>query len=266
MAWLQRSRRSSRRTRLSYLALQHVDTVASTEPSFFTTDKRRARRATSSALPCFNGAVVLHDGQGYMPGGMRRFSPCFNGAVVLHDGQVAVCANHHDGGHLRASTEPSFFTTDKTPSSGLRRPRSATLQRSRRSSRRTSLARLAGGPAPLHVASTEPSFFTTDKSNMGYTRPSPASASTEPSFFTTDKSRLLPSSARSISQELQRSRRSSRRTRRAGSRSCSRSLVSFNGAVVLHDGQVAVLLAASDGAASMLQRSRRSSRRTSADR
>ena len=40
-----------------------VCTPASTEPSFFTTDKRLAQAAPDVDATGFNGAVVLHDGQ-----------------------------------------------------------------------------------------------------------------------------------------------------------------------------------------------------------
>ena len=64
------------------------DDHASTEPSFFTTDKF-ANGGLNGAKPTgFNGAVVLHDGQ-----------------VVLSLAAPAYVAV--------ASTEPSFFTTDK---------------------------------------------------------------------------------------------------------------------------------------------------------
>ena len=177
-----------------------------------TNPKRRARRATSSALPCFNGAVVLHDGQGYMPGGMRRFSPCFNGAVVLHDGQVAVCANHHDGGHLRASTEPSFFTTDKSCSacwrscSAARRFNGAVVLHDGQVKHGVHEA-FAGigfnGAVVLHDGQVAIAAILSALHLAG--------ASTEPSFFTTDKEGRFPVLL-SFSSELQRSRRSSRRT------------------------------------------------------
>ena len=110
-----------------------------------------------------------------------------------------------------ASTEPSFFTTDKhsTPfparvsAASLQRSRRSSrrtsgadpdalwkevvLQRSRRSSRRTSCDTRTRGDARQPRASTEPSFFTTDKSLMCQARVLRGFASTEPSFFTTDK-------------------------------------------------------------------------------
>ena len=182
----------------------------------------------------FNGAVVLHDGQGRNDGLRHASSIRFNGAVVLHDGQADRRAALDCG--IRASTEPSFFTTDK-------------------------VGRRAPIPA-AHPASTEPSFFTTDKSST--------STSATPVTL------------------LQRSRRSSRRTRWAARCTTLCTARCFNGAVVLHDGQVEVnprrhsrlrdastepsffttdkaKIDAERTAMSQLQRSRRSSRRTSGD-
>ena len=61
------------------------------------------------------------------------------------------------------------------------------LQRSRRSSRRTrSVLRNDAAARPCE-ASTEPSFFTTDKRRCARQASRRRVASTEPSFFTTDK-------------------------------------------------------------------------------
>ena len=185
---------------------------------------------------------------------------------------------------MLASTEPSFFTTDKFGGKFVAEEQKSLLQRSRRSSRRTSSASRRGS-SPGIIASTEPSFFTTDKSCSQRDRHRRRRhASTEPSFFTTDKldvsfararGALLQRSRRSsrrtsemlaalplVSDWLQRSRRSSRRTRWRSTRPRSSTCSCFNGAVVLHDGQ-ATGCAPESARTVSLQRSRRSSRRTS---
>ena len=161
---------------------------ASTEPSFFTTDKRRVGGVLRRSSARFNGAVVLHDGQDGRTGPRAWPSDCFNGAVVLHDGQVQTSRRSRTGmssfngavvlhdGQVRclirccrsrqvrfnggvfaegwrrlavASTEPSFFTTDKPETHALLPSTGTVLQRSRRSSRRTRLAcRIAPPSAP----------------------------------------------------------------------------------------------------------------------
>ena len=110
----------------------------------------------------------------------------------------------------------------------------SSLQRSRRSSRRTSGQRSSQQRADP-PASTEPSFFTTDKTAATPVIQFAYLASTEPSFFTTDKARDSMAGLAKLS--LQRSRRSSRRTSWWWSRRYPQRLESFNGAVVLHDGQ-----------------------------
>ena len=136
------------------------------------------------------------------------------------------------------------------------------LQRSRRSSRRTSGGR-GERPRRRYRASTEPSFFTTDKGTCPGECGGSHRASTEPSFFTTDKSPYARTTMTADIFGLQRSRRSSRRTRRPQVGCGARVLQRFNGAVVLHDGQVLLGLLAVLLRCTSLQRSRRSSRRTS---
>ena len=213
-----------------------VDNLASTEPSFFTTDKRFCSVLATARSVGFNGAVVLHDGQGGGTGSRPAPQFGFNGAVVLHDGQVP----------------------NASPSAGAVQP---PLQRSRRSSRRTSRGTDRRRKLDA-LASTEPSFFTTDKrsareglddSLIGFNGAvvlhdgqdervvqllaQLLHASTEPSFFTTDKAGSLRLCRRS-SKTLQRSRRSSRRTSLHEAPSGAPTMTGFNGAVVLHDGQV----------------------------
>ena len=185
MDWLQRSRRSSRRT-------------------------SRARTRACTAPSSFNGAVVLHDGQG--------------GCPPLSSWRLP-----------HASTEPSFFTTDKACS--------------------------VGPPATQRKASTEPSFFTTDKQSGAGCRPRHRRASTEPSFFTTDKIMSVAMPMPNIS------RFNGAVVLHDGQADAAAfdgdAHRGFNGAVVLHDGQAGTT-STSRPRAMALQRSRRSSRRTRA--
>ena len=207
---LQRSRRSSRRTSRESVRADDSDGGASTEPSFFTTDKlgispNRGVQAGASTEPSFfttdkgwfRGLVPWNVGASTEPSffttdklthhdSAHTYECSFNGAVVLHDGQAGAAVQYGgDVQKLQRSRRSSRRTRCSTSSSMDSAPG---LQRSRRSSRRTRLWCV--------VMSSEKNW-------------------------------------------LQRSRRSSRRTRRYASSRPSPDRRSFNGAVVLHDGQAA---------------------------
>ena len=182
---LQRSRRSSRRTSIELGATEHVDPVASTEPSFFTTDK--------------------------------------------------VCEGVGGAPSLPASTEPSFFTTDKPLWSHPYTYVCVSLQRSRRSSRRTSSESIVdstsrprfNGAVVLHDGQAPVWMDIKPQDTLQLQRSRRSSRRTSPELHT----------GTGLTNELQRSRRSSRRTRTQRRKHLKVFQVRFNGAVVLHDGQ-----------------------------